>query len=259
MIAKISQNGTFFYNIDEESFFEMEVDERISANIIMTYSGKKSDYEIVFRLQKHAQLVVLMKMQNAKDVNCQVFIMQGARMHMGIWDIDDQKLSFHLQSELLAPDAEIRIDTACNVINQKEYIIECKHISPNTNSKMQNYAIVHKKAKYQMKAIGDIQKGAYASSTNQTTHVLTLDKDHNSKVIPLLYIDENDVQASHATTLGQPNENQLYYLQSRGLTRKEALQLLSIGYLLPITKILDDEKQQELLKAEMEMKVGIHV
>ena len=75
---------------------------------------------------------------------------------------------------------------------------------------------------------------------------------------PLLLIDENDVKASHATTLGQPDENQLYYLQTRGLSRKQALGLLTVGYIMPITELFEDETINQKLKNEIEMKVGLH-
>ena len=57
---------------------------------------------------------------------------------------------------------------------------------------------------------------------------------HSSEVVPILYIDENDVKASHAMTLGQPDADQLYYLQTRGLNLEQALGLMSIGYFLPV-------------------------
>ena len=87
---------------------------------------------------------------------------------------------------------------------------------------------------------------------------MTLSEEQSSEVIPLLLIDENEVKASHATTVGQPDENQLYYLQTRGLTRTQALGLLTIGYMMPITTVLDDEAQRAELKNEIEMKVGLH-
>ena len=59
-------------------------------------------------------------------------------------------------------------------------------------------------------------------------------------------------------TLGQPDENQLYYLQTRGLSRKEALGLLSIGYLLPIVAYVNDADKQQELKNEIEKRVGLH-
>lgn len=109
-----------------------------------------------------------------------------------------------------------------------------------------------------MEACGKIVKGAHDSASHQASRVLTLSNQQSSEVIPLLLIDENDVKASHATTLGQPDENQLYYLQSRGLTREQALGLLTIGYMMPITTVLDDEKLAAELKNEIETKVGLH-
>ena len=87
---------------------------------------------------------------------------------------------------------------------------------------------------------------------------MTLGKDHKAKVIPLLLIDENDVKASHAQTIGQPDEDQLYYLQSRGLTNRQAMGLLSIGYLLPVLERIRDEDLKKELQQTMESKVGLY-
>lgn len=85
-----------------------------------------------------------------------------------------------------------------------------------------------------------------------------MSEQHDSEVVPVLLIDENDVKASHATTLGQPDENQLYYLQTRGLSRKQALGLLTVGYIMPITELFEQEAIRNALKDEIEMKVGLH-
>ena len=83
-------------------------------------------------------------------------------------------------------------------------------------------------------------------------------KNITVRFLPVLLIDENEVKASHATTLGQPDENQLYYLQTRGLSRSQALGLLTLGYLLPISELFDNEEIKEKLKNEIEKKVGLH-
>ena len=82
---------------------------------------------------------------------------------------------------------------------------------------------------------------------------------HKCKVDPILLIDEDQVKASHAMTLGQMDENQLYYLMSRGLNTQQALGLLSIGYLMPITQFFEDDEMNMKMKEEMEKKVGLHV
>lgn len=123
---------------------------------------------------------------------------------------------------------------------------------------MENYAVVEDGAHYHMEATGKIIRGAYESNSHQKTRVLTMSEQHDSEVVPVLLIDENDVKASHATTLGQPDENQLYYLQTRGLSRKQALGLLTVGYIMPITELFEQEAIRNALKDEIEMKVGLH-
>ena len=71
-----------------------------------------------------------------------------------------------------------------------------------------------------------------------------------------LLIDENDVQASHATTLGRVDEDQLYYMQSRGLTQKQCTSLISTGYLMPVTRFIEDETLKTKLQEEMERKIA---
>ncbi len=48
---------------------------------------------------------------------------------------------------------------------------------------------------------------------------------------PILLIDENDVIAGHAASVGRINQDQLYYLMSRGLTKDVAQRLVARGFL----------------------------
>ena len=109
-----------------------------------------------------------------------------------------------------------------------------------------------------MVANGNIKKGCFDAQSHQATRVLTLGQGHKTKVIPLLLIDENDVKASHALTIGQPDADQLYYLQSRGLSTKQAVGLLSVGYFLPVIDLVEDEELKDSLRQEIESKVGLY-
>ncbi len=62
---------------------------------------------------------------------------------------------------------------------------------------------------------------------------------------PILKIDENDIEASHAAVVGRINEDHLFYLTSRGLTEAEAKELITLGYLKPILNGFDDEEMKE--------------
>lgn len=53
------------------------------------------------------------------------------------------------------------------------------------------------------------------------------------------------MKASHAAGVGKMDEEHLYYLQSRGLTKKQAMQLITYGYLKPVIEVIDNEMLKE--------------
>jgi len=65
------------------------------------------------------------------------------------------------------------------------------------------------------------------------------------EVNPILLIDEFDVKAGHGATIGKIEEESLYYLMSRGLSRVEAEKLIINGFLKPVIDEIDDEPLRE--------------
>lgn len=136
--------------------------------------------------------------------------------------------------------------------------MEIIHERPHTVGTMENYCIVKEDAACIIKAVGNIPKGSYGSESHQKSRVLTMSDRHSSEVVPILYIDENDVKASHAMTLGQPDADQLYYLQTRGLNLEQALGLMSIGYFLPVIEQIANKELREQIQCRVEEKVGLY-
>lgn len=101
-------------------------------------------------------------------------------------------------------------------------------------------------------AVGKIYHGSHQSKSNQKSRLLTLNKASRGETDPVLLIEDNDVDAGHAASIGKVDADQLYYLQSRGLTLQQAQILLTKGFLLPVINKFPDEDlrnrtQQELL------------
>ena len=57
-------------------------------------------------------------------------------------------------------------------------------------------------------------------------------------------------------SIGRMDEDQLYYMMSRGLTPQQCTTLISTGYLMPITEVIDNEELRETLRSEMERKIA---
>ena len=104
--------------------------------------------------------------------------------------------------------------------------------------------------------VGFIVKGATGSNAYQSSRMLTLSSEAKADANPMLLIDENDVMAGHGASLGRIDEEQLYYLQSRGLTRKESSRLLVHGFLSPVISELTVDKIKELVTMLIDEKIN---
>ncbi|HEY0827950.1 MAG TPA: SufD family Fe-S cluster assembly protein, partial [Bacilli bacterium] len=73
---------------------------------------------------------------------------------------------------------------------------------------------------------------------------------------PMLLIDEDEVKAGHAASVGQVNQEQIHYMMSRGITRGQAMKLLIYGFLAPVVTQIPIAKLEDQLKSLVERKLG---
>lgn len=94
--------------------------------------------------------------------------------------------------------------------------------------------------------IGHIVRGAKGADAQQESRVLMLSDKARSDANPILLIDENEVTAGHAASIGQIDPEDMYYLMSRGLDRATAERLVIRGFLgsviteIPIKEVRDE-------------------
>lgn len=104
--------------------------------------------------------------------------------------------------------------------------------------------------------IGKIEHGATRADAVQESRVLMLSEHARGDANPILLIDEDDVTAGHAASVGRVDELQLYYLMSRGLTRHESERLVIHGFLEPVVAQLPIESVKKQLRGVIERKVN---
>lgn len=97
--------------------------------------------------------------------------------------------------------------------------------------------------------IGQIIHGAHGSEAEQQNRLLMMSPHATGDANPILLIDENDVEAGHAASVGKINQDQLYYLLSRGIPKHQAQRMVIRGFLSAvITAIPDKDVRQEMVK-----------
>ncbi|MDD3170700.1 MAG: SufD family Fe-S cluster assembly protein [Bacilli bacterium] len=138
------------------------------------------------------------------------------------------------------------------IINSSEktqnYKYDLHHQIKNTTSKMTNYAICQGKSLLNVNTNGIIQKGAKNTNLWQKVKGLLLDAKSMISANPWLQIDEFDCLASHGASIGAIDEEELYYLMSRGLTKEASETLIVEGFINPFLMEIKDEKFQNYIK-----------
>ncbi|GAB3057716.1 Fe-S cluster assembly protein SufD [Virgibacillus ainsalahensis] len=104
-------------------------------------------------------------------------------------------------------------------------------------------------------AIGKIEHGGSGSNSEQESRVLMLSEKARGDANPILLIDEDDVTAGHAASVGRVDPMQMYYLMSRGITQEEAERLVIHGFLAPVVSQLPIESVKNQLTQVIERKV----
>jgi len=100
-----------------------------------------------------------------------------------------------------------------------------------------------------------IDPGAQETHTYLQTHSMMLSPKAKVDAIPSLIVETDSVSASHGGTVGEIDEAMVFYMQTRGLSRHEAVRLVVEGYFEPIVVQLEDEPLEEIVRARIAEKL----
>lgn len=121
------------------------------------------------------------------------------------------------------------------------------HKAPKTKSRTTIRGVFLDNAVISNDGIISIKKGAKGADGYFASKILLFD-NAKGRSVPSLEIDENDLKAGHASTVGRPSDEQLFYLRSRGISEKEAEKLIVTGFFDPVLQYLPVNEQKNIKK-----------
>ncbi|GAA0303183.1 Fe-S cluster assembly protein SufD [Gracilibacillus halotolerans] len=125
----------------------------------------------------------------------------------------------------------------------------------NSNGLILQHGVMKEKSTGIFNGIGKIEHGATKANAEQESRVLMLSEGSRGDANPILLIDEDDVTAGHAASVGRVDPLQLYYLMSRGISQEEAERLIIFGFLAPVVNEIPIEAVKNQLTEVIERKV----
>jgi Fe-S cluster assembly protein SufB len=133
------------------------------------------------------------------------------------------------------------------------------HAAPNTTSQLISKSISKGGGRASYRGLLKVSKGATGARSNVVCDALLLDERSRSDTYPYIEIDEDDVTVGHEASVSKIGEEQLFYLQSRGIPEDEASAMIVSGFIEPMVKELPMEyavEMNRLIQLQMEGAVG---
>ncbi|HMM00369.1 MAG TPA: SufD family Fe-S cluster assembly protein [Bacilli bacterium] len=239
---------TFLLDYEKLSAFVKKISIRIPAysHSDITEINLKPNLEINYFLGANSEvnygIAILGKETNFKAV---FNLETGAHVRAGLADFSFAKGKVNYLFRLLGKkaSAQWRLATlADGTDNDKEFHISFDHVVGDTYSMMENYGVCQNGGHLLFAGVSHIFPDADDSSAHQKAKIMVFDENCIAKANPILKIDDNEVEASHAAAVGKVNDEHLFYLTSRGISRSTAKYLITLGYLNPVLNAFSDDK-----------------
>ena len=148
---------------------------------------------------------------------------------------------------LLGEGADASLYGAWSLRGQRQHHVNVfmEHVSPNCTSMQKFKGTLSEAARSSFEGKIYVHKEAQKTVAYQTNNNLVLGEKASANSKPNLEIFADDVKASHGTTIGQLDEEQLFYFTARGIPKDIARNLLMQGFCQEIVNLIEDPKLRE--------------
>ena len=217
-------------NLSDESSLKMIISENSYVNLSILAESKVDSSKMEITIKKDGYLEAYFA-----DFSKEVIILNC------VINLEDEGATAYFKLASLAASKDL-----------KNIDVSIKHLSPRTYGRVDNYGVCKDDAKMTFLGTSHILKDSIKSKTQQNAKIMVFDEASNAIAKPILKIDENDIEASHAAVVGKINDEHLFYLTSRGISEAEAKELITFGYLKPILLGFKDEQMKEHISSLIE-------
>ena len=139
----------------------------------------------------------------------------------------------------------------CGGEEKVKIAVDMHHDLPHCNSRQLFKGIAGGKSKVDFYGKIIVAQDAQRTEAYQENHNILLSDDAKVDTKPQLEIYADDVKCSHGATIGRLNEEEQFYMRSRGITLEDAKVLQMISFIAPVLEQIPEE-EREIVAAHLE-------
>ena len=186
-----------------------------------------------------------MTVDAGKQVNLIYLIMPGVSC--------DIRLDVTLAGE--GAEANVYGAYVCGDDEKVKMAVDMHHDQPHCNSRQLFKGIAGGKSRVDFYGKIIVAKDAQRTEAYQENHNILLSDDAKVDTKPQLEIYADDVKCSHGATIGRLNEEEQFYMRSRGITLEDAKVLQMISFIAPVLDNIPDPEQREAIGEQFESEI----
>lgn len=207
---------------------KLYVKETTSLSIV--YEGKTNLLDIKIDVSNGCFSLEEIKKDEVNQVCCEYHLFNNSEMH--IYKLyNTEKIKEEDTVFLEGEGASVYYHLHTLAMKEQFYNIQIYHNAVHTNCYLNNKAVVDGLGEAIFHVTNKVIKGMKNCVIEQNTRMITLNQKKGI-IVPILLIDENEVDASHSAHIGTFDEESLFYLQSRGIPLESAIYMLIKGFLI---------------------------
>ena len=134
--------------------------------------------------------------------------------------------------------------------SNSKFVDYIDHKNKNTISNISNIGVAFN-SNIIFDVTGKIEKGMSKTKCQQLSRGIVMDDNSTVTAKPILLIDEYDCFANHGATIGKMSDEDLFYLMSRGLSKKEAFMLILSGIINPFIEAITIEGIKDKISSKI--------
>ena len=126
------------------------------------------------------------------------------------------------------------------------------HWGKNTRSEIEANGALKDEAKKVFRGTIDFKRGSSDSVGNEKETVLMLGENVVNKTVPLILCAEENVEGNHGATIGEMDDETLFYFESRGIDRETAENMLARAAVERLAREIGDERMERAILSELD-------
>ena len=167
----------------------------------------------------------------------------GAKIEVTQIELGGSKVYAQVKNELNGYESRFKSDTAYITENGQildmNYVVN--HHGAKTDTKMIVKGVVGEAALKVYRGTIDFKRGCTDATGDEQEETLLLSRTAINKSIPMILCDEENVAGTHGATLGRLGADELFYMQSRGISEDEAKKMMKKAKVLSTASLIPDE------------------